>query len=1011
VNFEAQWWAPGLALHERHADTLPHRSVTATDAARVRLEQWRAALGAGFAARLAEAGLDELGLLGLLGEPASGLAGRVARPEWVAVIERSVQAARAPGAGAAAPPRRTEWREAFAVPLRPLVADATDKLISAARLSGPDADLSTVAEGFADQLSRALVRIAARTFVLELSEQRDAGLLSGADGAQRFADFIERLAEPSNLMALFTKYPVLARLLGTACLYATTAHAELLARLAADRTALVEALLSGVDPGPVVGIQAGQGDPHEQGRSVAIVRFADGRRVVYRPRDMVAHEKFSALVHRLNEAAPELDLRTVAAVVRDGYGWSEFITYQPMRAADSVDLFYRRQGALLALLYAVHGSDIHCENLIACGDQPVLVDVETLFHPTLPMPGAPTDPALQALARSVHRTALLPFLVVGENGILDMSGLGGDRGTVAPGNVIDWDYPATDQMRLARRPGVYEGAQNRPQWNDLDADPLEHESALLDGFRLGYNAIMRHRKDFTALLESCADLPIRVVVRPTRGYAAMLDEATHPDVLRDALDRDRALDLLWTDAADDPLRWQVSRHEELDLWAGDVPLFTGRAGSRDLWTSHGRRLPDALDKTGLRSALDKVAGMSEVDRLDQEWIISASLATRRPAGGHRSDTPMPGPVAGTAAHPERLLAAACAVGDQIVARSMTERHRVNWLGLELVDDRQWVVYPMGASLTTGYLGVALFLAQLSEVSGIARYAEVARSAIRAVPQLLDTLSGRTDLVAAIGCGGYDGLGGITYGLARLAGLLADSAIWSWTRTAVQLAGTAPDAPGWAGGSAGCLAAMTAVHSELGLGSAARLATVCAERTLQHVSDGGLTSGFASGLAGMGVALARYAATERGDARHERAAQEALRGLTGNPGALGWCAGVAGMATARTWVNADLEPDVQTLANRAVLRDLSLCHGELGIAEALTVIAASGRCPSAAPARRRRAGVVLEAIDRYGPSCGTPGWVATPGLLSGLSGIGYGLLRLGFADRVPSALLLETKKVR
>jgi lantibiotic modifying enzyme len=53
--------------------------------------------------------------------------------------------------------------------------------------------------------------------------------------------------------------------------------------------------------------------------------------------------------------------------------------------------------------------------------------------------------------------------------------------------------------------------------------------------------------------------------------------------------------------------------------------------------------------------------------------------------------------------------------------------------------------------------------------------------------------------------------------------------------------------------------------------------------------------------------------------------------------------------------------------------------------------------------------VLDAIDRYGPGCGTPGAVSSPGLLNGLAGIGYGLLRLGFGDRVPSVLLLQPSR--
>jgi lantibiotic modifying enzyme len=50
--------------------------------------------------------------------------------------------------------------------------------------------------------------------------------------------------------------------------------------------------------------------------------------------------------------------------------------------------------------------------------------------------------------------------------------------------------------------------------------------------------------------------------------------------------------------------------------------------------------------------------------------------------------------------------------------------------------------------------------------------------------------------------------------------------------------------------------------------------------------------------------------------------------------------------------------------------------------------------------------MLGALDTYGPRCGTPDGVLSPGLLTGLSGIGYGLLRLGFPEIVPSILLLE-----
>jgi hypothetical protein len=155
-----------------------------------------------------------------------------------------------------------------------------------------------------------------------------------------------------------------------------------------------------------------------------------------------------------------------------------------------------------------------------------------------------------------------------------------------------------------------------------------------------------------------------------------------------------------------------------------------------------------------------------------------------------------------------------------------------------------------------------------------------------------------------------------------------------------------------------------------------------------------------------ISVVEYAARLPGDltAEHTRAAEaasgdSALTGDSARAARFGWCTGLAGLVLGgtRQWTPA--------LVDRRPLRDLSLCHGELGIAEAVAMTAT----PDSDPLRRRYAGLVLDALDRHGPRCGTPGGVPTPGLLTGLAGIGYGMLRLGFGDEVPSALLLEPRE--
>jgi lantibiotic modifying enzyme len=49
---------------------------------------------------------------------------------------------------------------------------------------------------------------------------------------------------------------------------------------------------------------------------------------------------------------------------------------------------------------------------------------------------------------------------------------------------------------------------------------------------------------------------------------------------------------------------------------------------------------------------------------------------------------------------------------------------------------------------------------------------------------------------------------------------------------------------------------------------------------------------------------------------------------------------------------------------------------------------------------------MDSIDEHGWISGVPHGVETPGLLLGLAGTGYGLLRMAAPDRVPSVLTLD-----
>lgn len=353
-------------------------------------------------------------------------------------------------------------------------------------------DLDAVQDDFERHLSRRLARLAARTLVLELHTARRDGRLAGDGPEDRFTDFLRLTGARSGLAALCTTYPVLARILARTALDAAAALAEMLVRFATDRPVLPgvheargeEARGEEAGGGRLVGVEPGAGDGHRGGRTVMLLRFEDGARLVYKPRPLAAHQHFNELVQWFNELPGTPGLRTLALLDRGPYGWVEFVAERPCSSGRQVETFYRRQGALLALLHALDGTDLHHENLIADGEYPVLVDVETLFHPPLPTAGS-DDPAARALHDSVHRVGLLPQLLVGDESALDMSGIGGGQAADSPVRGVDWADAGTDRMRLVRRTARFGGSANRPRLTGTPADPSAFTRALCAGFRAG----------------------------------------------------------------------------------------------------------------------------------------------------------------------------------------------------------------------------------------------------------------------------------------------------------------------------------------------------------------------------------------------------------------------------------------------------------------------------------------------------------------------------------------------
>jgi lantibiotic modifying enzyme len=135
--------------------------------------------------------------------------------------------------------------------------------------------------------------------------------------------------------------------------------------------------------------------------------------------------------------------------------------------------------------------------------------------------------------------------------------------------------------------------------------------------------------------------------------------------------------------------------------------------------------------------------------------------------------------------------------------------------------------------------------------------------------------------------------------------------------------------------------------------------------------------------------------------------------------LAWCHGAPGVGLARLTALgvrehpdavADLEAALRSTATGFGGND-SLCHGDLGNLELFIRARELGRLGSHDSVLANESARLVERITRREWQCGIPGGVETPGLMTGIAGVGFGLLRLALPDRVPSVLSLEAPRIR
>jgi type 2 lantibiotic biosynthesis protein LanM len=875
-------------------DGLPGQKPDAERAA-LRLAEWCRACASGdwslFNRRLERDGLSFAQVLPRLATvrraPAAPMPGWVEDAIWIEAALRSSAGAR---------PAIMTTEELAPCPFESVFAALVDEA-DVRVWSGLDARISGHLEPSARACLRHALLDALSTLcapalyerLVKLRKEAAAATLQPADASGPLYDRFIADLRAGGLRQLFDEKPVLLRLIAAVTRQWIDTTRELVVRLDADLDAIRRELLPAGPPSRLAEVEGDMSDPHNGGHSVQILRFADGSRVVYKPKDLRLDTAWYALLARLNRADPPLELKAVRAIARDGYGWTEFIAHTGCAGTEAYPRFFRRAGAWLALFHVFAANDMHQENMIAAGDHPMPIDLETILqatpveHKSEQAEAQAFEAAAELVTNSVMTVGLLPaYGKSPENKIFAMGGM--TSGWTAR-TKLTWSDINTDRMRPAKTKEPGTSVPNLPHVDGRYAKFGDYIDEFVRGFDDYARFLQRVRSDTGVgdLFAGFAGLPVRKVARPTRFYYMLLQRLKNHRTMADGVAWSAQADFLarlsdWEDDGTDPL-WPLQRSERASLLQLNVPYFVSPSDGNEVGDMHGHAIRSDTEP-GLERAR---ARLNALDEADIAWQVE--VVRQNTAMVSRSDRASPFAMKGTRALRVRDVpapgrAAFIAEADKIAAD--LARHAIRkdpaaaWIGLDWLGDSEVSqLVPLGADLYNGVGGIAVFLAAHAAVAKSEPSRELA---LAAVAHLRKSLHGANAarMARSLGTGGATGLGSIVYALAVMAKCLRDDELMADAQLAASLFSddliAADKQLDVIGGSAGGILALLRLYRDTSSAAVLARATKCGEHLLAQPRSGNgsgswigqgsgdhALNGMSHGAAGYAYALASLAA--------------------------------------------------------------------------------------------------------------------------------------------------------
>jgi type 2 lantibiotic biosynthesis protein LanM len=870
-----------------------------------------------------------------------------------------------------------------------------------------------------------------KTFIYDMHARKEEMEFRGTDDKDRFQEFLMKsFADSEGVGAFLNTYPALARIYAETIQFYADNFRELIEALDKEKQALSRVFHLNKNFS-ITGLNMGAGDTHEKGKTVAILTVDHDKKIVFKPKNLAVSDKFDQFLMKLHELDNRFEFYKIKKIIREHYTFEEMLSYKECHSITEISNFYRRFGHTIALAYLLCGNDFHLENLIAHGEYPVLIDLETIIQ--IGFPFADSDHAIYKILQenmdSVVMTGLIPVYLFEEK--VDKSIEGADEGlqlSALSGKAQKLPYKVlkivnfdTDNMRYEYQEHTIDGSENIPKLNGELVDFKDYTDKIIEGYQELCQCIRDNKEELLPFIDKMfRGILVRNVIKMTQNYGDVLEYSTHPTCMINYIEREKLFENLWAHnyKIDGPVPYEIR-----DLLRYDIPVFYNKTDSDSLYASDGELVEGMYQGTAIDKVLDRIKGFTQEKQDRQMDYLLTSFGIYKAMDFTQVQVK---PISQVQDKKELYRAGAASIIDKILEDAVFGEDSIAWMNVEENIPDNFQINAMNENLYDGITGLYLAISSGYYMLGDEKYKEAYEKAEKLVLALqeayVESKSAFFGSLSAV----YPLM--VTYKMSERQELLdiiekiADFYLKAYDKDQV----TSYD---WTGGTASIIKIYTDIYKLTGNKEYIELAMrILLDMDLTAFKQGGYAHGY-SGVIGAAAAILETG-YESSEAREiikyclekERAtfSQEEQGWLDYRmdpPRVIDfWCYGSVGIGMARLeLLKIQFEDDMlKEEVSIAIDRTLSqkslcdcICHGFFGDIEFLYQASKSPYITEEQRGKIETKFEELEAKMRLGIYT-IEGLKTVPkyGIFTGLAGLAYEILRLQNAEELPNVLTLD-----